>query len=644
MDATNHFVVLKGTKTGVFQSRTEAERVATSREPKDFRAFSSLAAATEWYKTEMAKRKAQPQQQGIGLNVFQREKRDREEREKNLKRARGPVTAGGGGGGGDTVVGDRANVSLTRVPDNVVQAMQGKAVAAPTTKRRSFAPKTFHGNTKAQALTQAALESAKATVAALTPKLNAEQKRVADLVLAGKNVFFSGSAGTGKSLLLTYIVALLRQRGAEEGRGVAVTASTGVAAVNVQGTTLHRFACIGRGEGTPAELLRKVKNSPDQGNWISTRTLVIDEISLVSTDLWTALSYIAVRMRGVAGQGKPWGGIQLVVCGDFHQLPPVVVAGNEARPRWAFQAPEWQECFSAPWGSSVLLRQIYRQTDQQFLNILAEMRVGNVRPETLDLLNARCCRPLSVQDGILATKLFPLNRDVDEINKMRLAELPGQERVFEAADRLDVLNDDGSDAAIAAQTMGSSHPLFNSIRMQQSVALKVGAQVMLLWNVNEQLGLVNGARGILVGFKQWAPPKTPQQQQQQQLSMIPQWASGNREIPLVKFSCQPRQLIEVEPRETTASNQYAHATRVQIPLGLAWAATVHRAMGLTLDRASIDLSSAFGDGMVYVALSRVKNMDSLSLVAPVQAKSISASDEVAQFYRNFDDPEPREGL
>lgn len=320
-------------------------------------------------------------------------------------------------------------------------------------------------------------------------------------------MFFTGSAGSGKSLLLQYVVALLRSRDGDEGRGIAVTASTGVAAVHVGGVTLHRWAGIGRGDGTRADVVRRVKGSQDGvANWSTTKTLVIDEISLVSAELvtpepgvqiffahvfffvlqWGLLCYVGGLMRKRVGGGKPFGGIQLVVCGDFHQLPPVGEGSNV--PLRAFECPEWTQCFEPPLGASVVLHRIYRQTDSAFLRILSDVRTATLSADALRHLNQTCCRPLSVQDGIEATKVFPLKRDVASLNEERLAGLPAPPKIFTALDRLEVI-DDGTNDAERMRALKSRHPLFNSIIMAETVTLKEGAQVMLY---------VTNALGILI--------------------------------------------------------------------------------------------------------------------------------------------------
>jgi ATP-dependent DNA helicase PIF1 len=219
---------------------------------------------------------------------------------------------------------------------------------------------------------------------------------------------------------------------------------------------------------------------------------------------------------------------------------------------------------SPPAGQSIVLRRIYRQTDGAFLNLLGEIRIGRVTDERLRYLNERCCRALSSQDGIVATRLFPLNRDVDAINAQRLAELPAREVQYKCEDCLHVMLDEGSEQARKAQALASDHPLFGSVGLAPLLTLKVGAQVMLLCNLSEQMGLVNGSRGVVVGFKPWQLPK-----QHERNALMKAFFARYAEIPVVKFaSVGPP--IDVEPREKEASSRDAAVWRVQIPLSLAW--------------------------------------------------------------------------
>ena len=245
--------------------------------------------------------------------------------------------------------------------------------------------------------------------------LSDEQKAVlAAVVDRGKSMFFTGSAGTGKSVLMREIIANLRLKYRTEPDRTAVTASTGLAACNVGGVTLHSFAGIGLGKEPVPELVKKVrlcesaddvnsnklqikKNPKARNRWIRTKVLVIDEVSMVDGDLFDKLEEIARRMRN---NGRPFGGIQLVVTGDFFQLPPVPEGGSREA-KFAFAATSWNTCIQ----HTILLTHVFRQRDPEFAGMLNELRLGKPTPKTIEAFR-RLSRPLDFQDSLEATELY----------------------------------------------------------------------------------------------------------------------------------------------------------------------------------------------------------------------------------------------
>ena len=243
--------------------------------------------------------------------------------------------------------------------------------------------------------------------------LSDEQRSVLDLVAEQKrSVFFTGSAGTGKSVLLRETIKVLRQKYQREMDRVAVTASTGLAACNVGGVTLHSFAGIGLGKEAVPELVRKIKrNQKARQRWLRTKILIIDEISMVDGDLFDKLEAIA---RAIRNNGRPFGGIQLVITGDFFQLPPVPDYGRVSK--FSFDAATWNTSIQHTIG----LTQVFRQKDPGasidevdrrclltitvFANMLNEMRLGRLTPKSNDAFRA-LNRPLSFADDFEATEL-----------------------------------------------------------------------------------------------------------------------------------------------------------------------------------------------------------------------------------------------
>jgi ATP-dependent DNA helicase PIF1 len=227
--------------------------------------------------------------------------------------------------------------------------------------------------------------------------LSEEQKGILTAVVdEGKSIFFTGSAGTGKSVLMKSIINRLRNKYTKEPDRVAVTASTGLAAVNIDGTTLHSFAGIGLGKEPATELLKKIRRNPKtRQRWIRTRVLIIDEISMIDADLFDKLEHVARILRN---NGSPFGGIQLVVTGDFFQLPPVPEKDRAAK--FSFDAATWNTCIE----HTILLTHVFRQKDATFAAMLNEMRLGRLTPASIRAFQS-LSRPLNFTDDLEATEL-----------------------------------------------------------------------------------------------------------------------------------------------------------------------------------------------------------------------------------------------
>jgi ATP-dependent DNA helicase PIF1 len=252
---------------------------------------------------------------------------------------------------------------------------------------------------RGNASTQDEMGPVKTTPAIALPKvfLSEEQKGILTAVVdEGKSIFFTGSAGTGKSVLMKSIINKLRNKYAKEQDRVAVTASTGLAAVNIDGVTLHSFAGIGLGKEPATELLKKIRRSPKaRQRWIRTRVLIIDEVSMVDGELFDKLEHVA---RIIRNNGSPFGGIQLVVTGDFFQLPPV--AGNNNTAKFSFDAATWNTCIE----HTILLTHVFRQKDATFAGMLNEMRLGRLTPASTKAFQS-LSRPLDFTDDLEATEL-----------------------------------------------------------------------------------------------------------------------------------------------------------------------------------------------------------------------------------------------
>lgn len=298
--------------------------------------------------------------------------------------------------------------------------------------------------------------------------------------------------------------------------------------------------------------------------------------------------------RQIRNNDKPFGGIQLILCGDFFQLPPVVKIdrGNIFEPkkqpvkRFCFQSESWSGCIQA----SFELKKIYRQKDPQFVEILNNIRIGRVTPEMSEKLLATARQRIE-SNGILATQLCSHTKDADSINQSKLASLTSPAKVFEATD---------SDIYLT-KTLDSQLPV------PHKLILKIGAQVMLLKNINLSTGLVNGARGVIIRFDEG--------------------------FPVVQFKNKLEYIAKPE-KWIIKTATGGMLTRKQVPLKLAWAFSIHKSQGLTLDCLEMSLGKVFEAGQAYVALSRAQSLDSLRIL-DFDAKQVFADPQVLQFYRNF---------
>ncbi|KAL6774453.1 hypothetical protein ACKKBG_A25060 [Auxenochlorella protothecoides x Auxenochlorella symbiontica] len=426
--------------------------------------------------------------------------------------------------------------------------------------------------------------------------LSPEQQRAVALVRAGKNVFFTGCAGTGKSRLLAAIMSVLPPS------TTFVTASTGLAACALGGTTIHAFAGVGRAEGGIDAMAARAGLGESAQRWRRAAALIIDEISMLDAHLFTALEELARRLRG---SQAPFGGIQLILSGDFHQLPPVT--RGSGRRAFCFQSPAWERCVQA----SVVLSRVYRQAgDDGFIALLGRLRVGAATAAELEELQRRCAPRAGPADApdpgpgmgasappppaVLSTRLFTHRADVDAVNAAALAALPGPGRTFHARD--EGAPSEALDAACPARA---------------SLELRAGAQVMLLRSLAPREGLVNGARGVVAGF------------------------DAARGLPVVAFAAGPTRVVAPE-RWTLRSGGRGGAAREALPLGLAWALSVHRCQGMSLDAVEVDLARAFEPGMAYVALSRVRGAAGLT-IAPggIAPAALRADPAVLQFYEHL---------
>ncbi|KAL2932636.1 ATP-dependent DNA helicase pfh1 [Bienertia sinuspersici] len=424
-----------------------------------------------------------------------------------------------------------------------------------------------------------------------------QQLQVFDAIERRQSVFITGSAGTGKTMLIQEIIKLLRKlHGKKE---VSVTAPTGIVACSLGGQTLHSFAGVGLAEADAETLLSKVlDNKRVLRRWRMVKALVVDEISMVEGEFFDKLEYLA---RMIRENDEPWGGIQLVVSGDFLQLPPISVGkkkNSDSDKEYAFEADSWDQSFQLQVG----LNTIFRQSDPQLIKLLQGIRKGELDDEGLDLLEQ--CRCMDNEPDETVVRLFPRIADVSRVNDMRLKGLGEEIIVYEAFDRGERHWIDQLDRGIAPNNL----------------QLCKGARVMLTKNLNVKGQLVNGATGKITGFKKAIKGNIVK-------------ICDRKMLPIVKFDCGTEMVMKPLKWNVEVGDKI-RATRLQLPLILAWAMSIHKSQGMTVDRLHTNLSKAFGFGMIYVALSRLRSLDGLSFSSDFHPSKIKAHPKVLEYYKN----------
>ncbi len=386
------------------------------------------------------------------------------------------------------------------------------------------------------------------------------QEEALSILRTGASVFLTGEAGSGKTHVVNRYAEYLRSRGIS----YAMTASTGIAATHLRGMTIHSWSGVGVHTEIDDEGFKHlIKNRVAVRRIRDAKVLVIDEVSMLDARTLSLVERICRQVRG--GTSIPFGGLQVVLVGDFFQLPPV--SKGEAA-RFAFESPAWEAlrpvvCY---------LSEQHRQEDSVFLEILSAIRRDEVSASHLSSVRGRLLGPDDFPDEDLP-RLFTHNADVDRINMAALARLPGKARIFHMATR-------GSEKPLSSLVRGCLSP--------EQLELKEGATVMFTKN-NPDEGYVNGTIGTVTGFE------------------------TSTKFPIVRT--RDGESVTAEPTEWALEEGEEIVARIrQIPLRLAWAMTIHKSQGVSLDAAVMDLSRVFEYGQGYVALSRVRTLAGISLI------------------------------
>jgi ATP-dependent DNA helicase PIF1 len=384
------------------------------------------------------------------------------------------------------------------------------------------------------------------------------QEDALNILKMGHNVFLTGQAGSGKTYLLNRYIEYLKQRNVP----VAITASTGIAATHMDGMTIHSWSGIGINNSmTAKEIDALTRKSRVHERFQKTKVLIIDEISMLHS---YRLSLVELVARIMKGTFEPFGGMQVILSGDFFQLPPVS-KDTDSSVYFAFKSAAWKAmnikiCY---------LETQHRQTDKIYSSVLNAIRGNSVNQETLDVLNARYRAHIL---GREITRLYTHNVDVDAINNIELSKLSGEPKRFFMRSR-----------GIAKLVV----ELKRNCLASENLVLKKGAAVMFVKN-NFEKEYVNGTLGTVVNFDESGDPIVRTKNGKTITALPEKWKLEEGDTVIAEIS--------------------------QVPLRLAWAITVHKSQGMSLDAAEVDLSKSFEPGMGYVALSRIRSLGGLRLM------------------------------
>ena len=433
--------------------------------------------------------------------------------------------------------------------------------------------------------------------------LSTEQQIAFNKFKEGRNVFITGPGGSGKSALIRRIhLDSIQSR-----KIIQITALTGCAAILLEGCnakTIHSWAGIGLGTECIENIIMKIKKNPYKlAQWREIQTLVIDEISMLSCQLFELLDGLGKHFRR---NSRPFGGIQIIALGDFYQLPPVSARGEECS--FCFESPKWVETFSLD--CHIKLVHIFRQTDETYATILNQIREGRIKKKSYDTLLQFVGRPIPDSLPIRPTKIFPVRYKVDMVNSSEMSKLVGESCVFRTR-FVYVPEATTTTAPVKQQDIDAEFRYIEKgLRCEEALTLKVGSQVMCIVNMETPDGTVlcNGSQGIVSGFCRVS------------------------NLPIVKYS---------SGAEVTMSYYAWNSDKIpglsvqQIPLILAWAITIHKSQGASLDCAEVDVGSdIFECGQTYVALSRVKSLDGLYLTS-FDLSKIFINETVREFYKSI---------
>ena len=442
-------------------------------------------------------------------------------------------------------------------------------------------------------------------------ELTNEQDYAFNKYLNKENIFVTGPGGSGKSLFIKHIV----EHADNNGIDIHVCAMTGCAAILLEcgAKTLHSWGGFGLAKGDVNIISNTIAdNKYKRKNWQKVKILIVDEISMLSYKLFELIDLTARKTRK---NTTIFGGIQVIFCGDFFQLPPVSNYDDPLSSKFCFEHPLFDQVF--PNNNKIEFTHIFRQKDPLYTKILNRIRIGKISTKNIITLQECIGKTYDPDHHIRPTIIHPLKNPVENINNESLERLSGEEHIFNMKYDLldkDTLSSEQKEKCIYVtqkQIDIEYKMLENNINCLKSIKLKVGAQVMCIANLDldkRDTPICNGSQGIIVNFNT---------------------ETGN---PIVKFN---NGLVKHVPHHSWVSDNIPHLCISQIPLILAWAVTIHKVQGTTINLAEIDIGSGvFECGQTYVALSRVTDLNGLYLKSFNPSK-IKVNTKVQKFYEKM---------
>lgn len=421
---------------------------------------------------------------------------------------------------------------------------------------------------------------------------NENLNKIIELINKGENIFITGYAGTGKSYILNKLKKKFK---------IDVTSTTGLAAVNVQGQTIHSWAGVGICNKPVQDVVEKVLQRVKLKKQITEcKILAIDEISMLDGQTF---DYIDEVLKNLKDGSKPFGGIQVLLFGDFFQLPPV-----QKESGFCFDSRCWQELDL----KTVFLEKIYRQNDEEFIKSLNNLRLNQLTDDDLRLFYDREVNYDTQESDIL--HIFSTNKEADNYNSFKFNSVQKTLYVFNSVDKIHrktsaiEVDKNNLSPKLTKFDLMTLDMFDKSCKAPSALELKADCKVMLLKNLNFAKGLINGATGTVLELKK----------------------DKDEEHILVRFDNGVEEIIQKHTFEAYRDGDVV-VSREQYPLRLAYGITIHKSQGMTLDKLIVDCNRIFECGQVYVALSRVKSLDGLYLKS-FNPRKVLANQKVIEFY------------